>query len=230
MTRLTRRAVTGVAIIAMLGLAHAGIESAASAPAAAVTPGGVVWTWGANSFGELGDGTTQAQAGARPGVRVDDVVDLHGGREHVAALRDDGTVWVWGSNVAGPARPRRHRQPLHSHAGPGAERGHGGRDRPQPHAGAPRRRDRAHVGAQRGRPARRRHDHAAAQPGHGVGLDDAIAIAAGRNMSYALREDGTVVGWGRNDEGQLGDGTTDAAYHAGPRRRVDRRRRHRRRA
>ncbi len=27
-------------------------------------------------------------------------------------------------------------------------------------------------------------------------------------MSYALRADGTVVAWGRNDEGQLGDGTT----------------------
>jgi hypothetical protein len=39
-------------------------------------------------------------------------------------------------------------------------------------------------------------------------LTDVIAIAGGRDMSYALRSDGTVWAWGLNDTGQLGDGTT----------------------
>ena len=35
-----------------------------------------------------------------------------------------------------------------------------------------------------------------------------VAIAAGNNHSLALSSDGTVLAWGRNTEGQLGDGTT----------------------
>jgi alpha-tubulin suppressor-like RCC1 family protein len=34
------------------------------------------------------------------------------------------------------------------------------------------------------------------------------AIAAGRGHSVALKDDGTVYTWGRNDYGQVGDGTT----------------------
>lgn len=39
------------------------------------------------------------------------------------------------------------------------------------------------------------------------GLNNIIAIAAGYTMSIALRSDGTVWSWGRNDYGQLGNGT-----------------------
>ena len=35
-----------------------------------------------------------------------------------------------------------------------------------------------------------------------VGLDDAVAIAAGQNHSLALRADGSVSGWGANEAGQ----------------------------
>jgi alpha-tubulin suppressor-like RCC1 family protein len=43
----------------------------------------------------------------------------------------------------------------------------------------------------------------------GVGtLSGVTAVAAGYRSSYALRNDGTVVAWGSNEFGQLGDGTT----------------------
>jgi alpha-tubulin suppressor-like RCC1 family protein len=41
------------------------------------------------------------------------------------------------------------------------------------------------------------------------GLSGVIAIAAGGATGYALRNDGTVWAWGRNDQGQIGDGTTE---------------------
>ncbi|GEP41912.1 choice-of-anchor D domain-containing protein [Brevifollis gellanilyticus] len=37
---------------------------------------------------------------------------------------------------------------------------------------------------------------------------EVVYLTAGRNHSLAVCSDGTVVGWGRNDSGQLGDGTT----------------------
>jgi tripartite motif-containing protein 71 len=41
------------------------------------------------------------------------------------------------------------------------------------------------------------------------GLSEVTAIAAAGEQSYALLKDGTVVAWGSNDEGQLGDGTNE---------------------
>jgi len=38
-------------------------------------------------------------------------------------------------------------------------------------------------------------------------LSDITAIAAGQDYSLALKNDGTVRAWGRNDAGQLGNGT-----------------------
>ena len=42
-----------------------------------------------------------------------------------------------------------------------------------------------------------------------VGLADVVAISCGFGLghSLALRRDGSVWAWGRNDAGQLGDGS-----------------------
>ncbi|MGB7220773.1 MAG: hypothetical protein WBD07_18380 [Vicinamibacterales bacterium] len=40
------------------------------------------------------------------------------------------------------------------------------------------------------------------------GLSDVIAVSAGTDHSLALLKDGTVLAWGGNKRGQLGDGTT----------------------
>ena len=39
------------------------------------------------------------------------------------------------------------------------------------------------------------------------GLTHVAAVAAGDGHSLALEDDGTVWGWGRNGDGELGDGT-----------------------
>lgn len=42
------------------------------------------------------------------------------------------------------------------------------------------------------------------------GLMDTIQVSAGHDHSLALERDGTVWAWGRNDSGQLGEGTTSS--------------------
>ena len=204
---LTRWAAVFATTLSTLVLTAAAPSGAAAPAAAAIDPGGVPWTWGGNSFGELGIGTTQPRSIPGPVVGLDDVVDLHGGREHVAALRGDGTVWVWGSNeqgqlgVGGTANRSTPTQVPGLSGVTAVETGHN-----------------LSLALLADGTVRTWGLNADGQLGDGTttlrrtpvtvtGLQDAVAVAAGRNMSFALRADGTVVGWGRNDEGQLGDGT-----------------------
>ncbi|MBK7623955.1 MAG: hypothetical protein IPJ14_15160 [Kineosporiaceae bacterium] len=43
--------------------------------------------------------------------------------------------------------------------------------------------------------------------GNGPALTGIVQVAAAEKHNFALREDGTVVAWGNNSAGQLGDGT-----------------------
>lgn len=78
-----------------IALAEGGIHSAA------IKVDGSLWTWGSNSHGQLGDGTTDdhsapAQVGAGNIWK-----DVRCGPLHTIALRSDSTLWAWGYNFYG---------------------------------------------------------------------------------------------------------------------------------
>ncbi len=71
--------------------------SSSSAQAA----GKVVQAWGANSDGQLGDGTNTPSNLPVAVSNLSKVKAIAGGGAHSLALKKDGTVWAWGDNNFG---------------------------------------------------------------------------------------------------------------------------------
>jgi alpha-tubulin suppressor-like RCC1 family protein len=57
---------------------------------------GTLWAWGANGYGQLGDGSTVSRA--TPAQVPGSFTRVSPGGEHVAALKADGSLWTWGRN------------------------------------------------------------------------------------------------------------------------------------
>ena len=71
---------------------------------AAIKTDGTLWTWGYNSYGQLGDNTTTNRsipvttfAGGTNWKQV----SCGNGGSHTAAIKTDGTLWTWGFNSVG---------------------------------------------------------------------------------------------------------------------------------
>ncbi len=93
--------------VAALGLSACGPQS--------------LWTWGGNTNGQLGDGTTTNRT--TPTVIDADWSMVSAGAFFTLAVRNDGTLWSWGDNGFGQlgdgtifaalvAQAGRHRQQL----------------------------------------------------------------------------------------------------------------------
>ena len=62
---------------------------------------GTLWAWGANNYGQLGDGTTIDSAIPVQIGSDDDWAQITAGFQHTLALKLDGTLWAWGANNYG---------------------------------------------------------------------------------------------------------------------------------
>ena len=69
--------------------------------AVAVKEDGSVWTWGRNTYGQLGDGTTTPRYTPTQVPGVADVVSADAGSRHTLVLKADGTVLGWGARDGG---------------------------------------------------------------------------------------------------------------------------------
>ncbi len=196
-------ATTPVQVSALTGIARI---VANFANTAAIDADGSVWAWGANSVGQLGDGSTIHRASPVRLTALADIGSLGVGFV-TSAVRNDGTVWSWGWNGYGTV----------------GNGGLGGSTIPVAVTGLSQVRT---VAAGWGSGLALKDDGTVWQSGANImsalfggsdlgtstatqiaGLTGVTAIASGDSHSLALKSDGTVWSWGWNGYGQLGDGS-----------------------
>ncbi len=190
-----------------------------------------VWAYGLNYFGQLGDGTgtdrhTPVQTHGEGDIGfLTDIIAIAAGYSHTVALKSDGTVWAYGRNYFGQLGDgTTATTPPFGRATPVQVHGEGDvgflTDIIAIAAGGD-----GHTVALKSDGTvwtfgyngwgqlgdnTSTDSHTPVQV-HGEGdignIEDMSAIAAGRYHTISLRTDGTVWTFGRNTEGQLGDGT-----------------------
>lgn len=176
--------------------------------ALALRSDGSVWAWGSNSAGQLGPGSRQARSTPQPVAGPVDAVAVAAGRTHSLALGRSGVVWAWGSNARGAlgdgsnvdadAVLRVANLPPITAIAAGDDLSCALDADGRVWSWG------EHSGAGLGRPVAADFDaHAGVVPG----LEQVLALACASQAGMALRHDGTLLAWGRNFEGQLGDAT-----------------------
>jgi alpha-tubulin suppressor-like RCC1 family protein len=69
---------------------------------AAIKTDGTLWTWGRNSFGQLGDNTvTRNSSPIQTVAGGTNWKQVCAGSSLTGAIKTDGTLWMWGTNSAG---------------------------------------------------------------------------------------------------------------------------------
>ncbi|HEV7396353.1 MAG TPA: hypothetical protein VGN86_07560, partial [Pyrinomonadaceae bacterium] len=173
----------------------------------ALKSNGTVWAWGANFYGEVGDGTTITRALPVKVSNLTNVTAISAGGSSMA-LKSDGTVWAWGRNSSGqlgdgtttdrklPTQITSLAQVKAISAGgdfglalklDGTVWSWGANDWGQLGDGSTA-------------------NHSLPAPING--LSNIVSISGGSQHTVALKSDGTVWSWGRNNFSQVGDGTT----------------------
>ncbi len=67
----------------------------------AIAADGTLWSWGKNTYGQLGDGTLLEHLLPQQVGGDNDWIDISAGQAHALARKSDGTLWAWGRNHVG---------------------------------------------------------------------------------------------------------------------------------
>jgi alpha-tubulin suppressor-like RCC1 family protein len=191
--------------------------SAGGSHSLAVTSDGQAWAWGSSAYGKLGDGSSTSQSipvqvRNQAGEPFAGVIGVSAGGDHSVALTTSGAIYTWGSNqnnqlgvgqtwvTLGLSTYPRWVSPLSGVQNVAAGLKHA-------------------LVAQLGGVIRSWGGNSNGQLGDGtttsrespvlVNAPNALQVSASPagSHSLALMADGTILAWGANGSGQLGDGT-----------------------
>ncbi len=191
------------------------VRDGATSHNVALRSDGTVWTWGLNTNGQLGDGTTTDEHAPIQVPGITNAIAVAAGGSHTLALLADGTVRAWGLNANGElgnnstteshtpvtvsgltgvtaiAAGGMHSLALKSNGtvwawGDGSS-------------------------GELGNSSTAEH-HTPVQM-TATSLGTATAISAGSTFSEAIKSGGTVWTWGANAKGQLGNNATGLQDH-----------------
>lgn len=213
MRRIASLLLTLPAFVAPAFAADPIVDIAAGAVhACAVSNAHVLYCWGDNTWGELGDGTTVLRGAPVRALLPEGAVAVAASRgypAHTCAVTANGGAKCWGANDSGQLGDGTTTQRAAPDPVNGLDAGVA--------AVAAGVRFSCALLASGDVKCWGRNDHG--QLGDGTivqrltpvavaGVNDAIALSAGREHACAIRAAGAVTCWGANESGQLGDGTT----------------------
>jgi len=179
----------------------------------AVTTGGGVWCWGKNDVGQLGLGDSKPRHTPTQITTLSGVAQVSAAGAHTCALGRGGNLWCWGNNASGqigdgtsrlrfaPAKIPKLASVVSVSAGGGYLGGHT-------------------CAVQQDGSAWCWGNNLSGQLGHSQPADthqrptrpdrvnNVASIEAGGRHTCAVDRSGQVRCWGRNTDGQLGDGTS----------------------
>ncbi|MBK7235943.1 MAG: hypothetical protein IPI02_10050 [Sterolibacteriaceae bacterium] len=177
---------------------HAGVKPqivAAVQHGLALKSDGTVWTWGSNTFGELGDGTFTIRPSPVLVSGLSCVTAIAASGSHGLAVRCDGTVWAWGANHVGQLGLSQQNGALPGYPAPRQVLGIGGV---------------VAVVAVEGQSFALKSDGSVWSWGSDAGVrrvllpSSVVSISSQFRHALALLSDGTVWGWGHMQFGELG--------------------------
>lgn len=190
------------------GALSAGALAAGNSHTVLSTPDGLLWAWGQNGSGQLGDGTTTARRTPRLIQTLTGVKTLAAGASHTLAVTTDGRLFAWGSNGSGrlgDGTTTSRSAPVAITALANVAQVAAG----DSHSLALLANGTVYAwGAGSNGQLGLGSTSAVSVPTPIPGLSDIIAIAAGASHSVAVTADGQLYAWGLNNSGQLGDGST----------------------
>jgi len=177
-----------------------------------VDTGGHAWCWGRNDIGQLGIGTTDTQLSPKQITKLSGIKSITAGGAHTCALDSKANPWCWGNNASGQlgdTTARLRFEPVKVvglsavatiSAGGGYLGGHTCAADTQGNLWCWGNNLSGQLG--HSEPA-----DAHQKPKRLELIGNVTQVEAGGRHTCAIQKSGTVRCWGRNTDGQLGDGT-----------------------